>query len=133
MGGSVPAKQAVLRFWRAAGAGAADAKAQLAAPAGSHVYRKQEGVARVAAPEPSAPSGRGAGGDAAGTAPSRSGGAGAAGRGVELPPPSQPVMAKDGSKVRGIAGSAGEAILPQGWRGVRLAAWCIELAIPTKP
>jgi hypothetical protein len=95
MGGSVPAKQAVMRFWRAAGAGATDAKTQLAAPAGSQVYRKQEGVARVAAPEPPAPSGRGAS-----AGPSRHG-ASASSRGVELRPPSQPVTAKDGSKVSG--------------------------------
>lgn len=97
MGGSVPAKQVVQRYWQSAGAGGGSSRVQLAAPAGAQAYQKQEGVARVAQAPQQAPS-RGGGGQG-----SRGGGSsssrGGAPKGVELPPPTSPVAAKDGSKV----------------------------------
>ena len=102
MGGSLPAKQAVLRFWQqAAGGGAGDSRAALAAPPGAQAYRKEERVARAG----QAPGGRGAGAREPPGAGSGGGGSRGAAppRAVELPAPSQPVSAKDGSKVGGPA------------------------------
>lgn len=97
MGGSLPAKQAVLRFWNAAGPGAS--VAERAAPAGAQVYQKGDRVARAPASSTASTAGR--------AEQQQAGGGASGGRrphvpsgGVELPRPSQGPAGKDASKVR---------------------------------
>lgn len=115
-GGSVPAQQAVLRYWQAAGGAS---KAQAAAPAGTQLYRKEEAVAKA----PAAGGGGGSLGGRAGAAGQGGSGSTSAARGdrgkapsggVELPAPSQALTAKDGSKVGQQLGHSSRGCQPGG-------------------
>lgn len=102
-GGSVPAKEAVLRYWQSVGS-RPGMEVQTAAPSGTQAYRKAERTVKLGAQNsvahegPKTVDGVSRGGNAAGGRNGKKG-AGRDSAAVHLPPPSQPVAGKDGAKV----------------------------------